>query len=52
MSEDLAKIKITDTKIIITRDETIETFSIKDGDDKNYIPYKGKIYKFVSEKPI
>jgi hypothetical protein len=52
MSEDLAKIKITDTKIIITRKETIETFSIKDGGDKNYISYRGKIYKFVNEKSI
>jgi|LakMenEpi03Aug12_release.lakeMendotaPanAssembly.Ray.scaffolds.fasta_scaffold4580262_1 hypothetical protein len=52
MSENLAKIKITDTKIIITRKETIETFSIKDGDDKNYISYRGKIYKFVNEKNI
>jgi hypothetical protein len=46
----LPTIKITETKILLKKDNIIETYSIKEGDDKKFIVYKGNLYKFVSEK--
>jgi hypothetical protein len=46
----LPTIKISETKILLKKENVIETFSTKEGDERKYISYQGKIYKFVSEK--
>jgi hypothetical protein len=46
----LPTVKITETKMVLKKGDIIETFSTKEGNEQIYINYKGKIYKFVSEK--
>lgn len=50
MSENLPKIKFTETKIILKKEGIIETYSTKEGDENKFIVFKGKLYKFISEK--
>lgn len=52
MTEKLPKIKFTETKIILKKNGFAETYSIKEGDENKFIVYKGRLFKFLSEKPL
>lgn len=52
MSEILGKIKISEDKIITTKENIIETWSRNAGDDTKFIVYKNIRYKLLKVKEL